>query len=615
MKDHLSEKKTREALADSLRTGLSPERSFMEARGRDAYIVTIEPLLNEGSCHHCHGTSRKVLGAMVVKQSVEHVYASLAAARNRLIVFSVIEIIGIIFLMDFLFYRLVTRRIRGLAEKSGQVSAGDISVEIHDDSRDSIGLLARNFDQMIRNIRDRIEYANSLKLGISDPLVMVDPDMKVTYMNEAAAELAGVRPEEVQGKKTCIQIFNSEGCPVKKAMETGQATMGAKATMKKADGKEVFVVTSAAALKDSAGKILGGFEIMRDISREVEAESVLRDSFVREEEAKKTLQNRVERLSGILTKVADGDLTVRAEMTGENDAMDKLVQMTNDMIDQMKRLLGQTKRAALTVVTGVGNISEGNQELLRRIQQQVATVGVTSATVKQVVSNIGQNATNTQRADSLSKEAVAVAVGGGQTVEKTAQAMNDMSEGSREIVEMMDLINEITFQTKLLSINAAVEAARAGEQGLGFAAVASEVRNLAKRSSEASKDIQGLAHDLMDRVNRGKEWVGQVENGFKKIVQTVKQVSDALGEVSLATQESSRGVEQIGRGVDEMSDVLERNVRLVDKLACAAEELNEKAGLLQGMAERFTLGDEGDIEVEDVSSPKSIQLSDKKRFG
>ncbi len=181
------------------------------------------PLLNESSCHHCHGTSQIVLGAMVVKHPVTEVYASLAAARNRQIMFSAVEIIGIILVINFLFNRLVTRRIKSLAEKTDQVSAGDISVEVHDDSRDSIGRLARNLDHMIRNIRDRIEYANSLSRGITDAFLMVDPDMKITYINDEAAKLAGVRPEEVQGKRTCEEVFNSDmcrtSCPIKKAMQ------------------------------------------------------------------------------------------------------------------------------------------------------------------------------------------------------------------------------------------------------------------------------------------------------------------------------------------------------------------------------------------------------------
>lgn len=611
--------KTREALADAISTGQSPKELITETKDKEAFLVTMMPLLNEKSCHHCHGKSKKVLGAMVVKHSVAEVYASLASARNLFILFCLVEIIGIILVMNFLFNRLVTRRIKSLAEKSDQVSAGDISVGVHDDSKDSIGKLARNFNQMIRNIRDRIEYANSLSLGITDAFLMVDPDMKITYINDAAAKIAGVRPDEVHGKRTCEEVFNSNmcrtSCPIKKAMRTGEVTAGQKVTLKNAEGKEIPIMASGATLLDSSGKILGGFEIMRDISKEVKAESVLQDSFLREEKEKEKMQGKVKDLTDILEKVAKGNLTVRAEMSGGNDAMDQLVKRTNETIDRMEELIGQTKNAALTVINGVRHISVGNQELSQRTQQQAATIEETSATVEQLVSSINQNASNTQQADNLSKEAVAVAVEGGNTVEKTTEAMNDVAEGSRKIVEMMDLINEITFQTNLLSINAAVEAARAGEHGRGFAVVADEIRNLARRSSDASKHIQTLVRDIMERVNTGKEWVGQLETGFKKIIQTIKQASDALSEVSLATQESSRGVDQIGQGMSEMSDVIEHDATLVDELASATERLNEKASLLQGMADKFTLTDKGDIGFEDFSFKKNPPILKTERRG
>jgi methyl-accepting chemotaxis protein len=616
---YLWEKKTQKALADAISTGLSPKESLAETGDKEAFLITIMPLLNESSCHHCHGTSQKVLGAMVVKHPVKGVYASLAAARNRLIMFSAVEIIGIILVINFLFNRLVTQRIMSLAEKTDQVSAGDISVEVHDDSRDSIGRLARNFDHMIQGIRDRIEYANSLSRGITDAFFMVDPDMRITYINDAAAKFAGVRPEEVQGKRTCEEVFNSDmcrtSCPIKKAMQTGEVAAGQKVTLKNAEGKEVPIMASGATLLDSSGKILGGFEIMRDIFKEVKAESILKNSFLKEEEEKKKLQSRVEDLSDILKRVSKGDLTVRGKMSSEKDAMDQLVQMTNETVDRMEELIGQTKNAALTVVKGVRQISEGNQELSQRTQQQAGTAEETGATVQELVSSITMNAANTQRADRLSKEAVTVAVEGGNIVEKTTEAINDMAEGSRKIVEMMDLINEITFQTSLLSINAAVEAARAGEHGRGFAVVADEIRRLAKRSSSASKDIQGLVRNIMDRASTGKEWVGQLENGFKKIIQTIKQASDALGEVSSATQESSRGVKQIGQAMGEMSDVVEHNAILVDELANATEQLNEKATLLKNMTHKFTLSDQYDIKVEDFSFKKSILGSKKERRG
>lgn len=621
MTEYLWKEETKNALTETLRTGISPKQSFSEIRGEDAFLVTIKPLLNESSCHHCHGGREKVLGAIVIKNSIKKVYASLASARNRLITFSIIEIVGITLLMTFLLYRLVTRRIEHLAEKTDQVSAGDMTVEVHDDYKDSIGRLSRNFNQLIINIRNRIRIDNSIRLGIPYPLIMTDSNMKITYINDAAAKLAGVTSDAVQGKKICSEVFKGDvcytaECPIKKAIETGEATVGYTITMKDPQGgKEIPMMTTADALRDSQGKIYGGFELMYDISKEVEAENQLKDAYHREEKAKEELQRNVETLSNTLRKVAEGDLLARAQIEGENDAMNQLVQRTNDTIDHMKELIGETKKTTNTVVKGARNISEGNQELSERTQQQAANVEETSATLQELVANINHNASSIHRADTLAKEAVAVAIEGGTIVEKTIQSMGSMAEDSRKIVEMTDLINDITFQTNLLSVNAAVEAARAGEQGRGFAVVAKEVRNLAKKSSETSKDTRNLIRDIMNNVDTGKEWIGELNTGFQKIIQSIKEVSNALSEVSSATQESSKGLEQIGYAINETSGVIEHNALFVSQIANAAEQLRGKADLLQKMTDKFTLGDLAEIEDEDILIEKPKSDFGKERRG
>jgi methyl-accepting chemotaxis protein len=139
--------------------------------------------------------------------------------------------------------------------------------------------------------------------------------------------------------------------------------------------------------------------------------------------------------------------------------------------------------------------------------------------------------------------------------------------------------------------------------------VANEVRSLARRSSEASKDIQNLVREIQEKVANGKEWVGELETGFKKIINTIQQVSDSLSEVSLATQESSQGIEQIGRAVTEMTDVIEHNAALVDELAQATDILNEKAELLQGMSTRFVLGERFRVNAQAASFETLITVA------
>ncbi|MBU4345637.1 MAG: methyl-accepting chemotaxis protein [Desulfobacteraceae bacterium] len=595
---------SRKALAEALETGKAPGISFHDMENKDPFLVNIKPILNESSCYHCHGSSRKVLGVMVIKQPVKNVFAVISHARNRLIIYFAAALIGLVIFINFFFSRVISRRIQRLKETTSRVAAGDVTVEaVDDDNRDSIGSLSRNFNQMVKSIRDRMEYANSLKLGITDPFFMVDPEMNVTFINENAARMSGLSPDEAIGKP-CHKVFHSSACekdcPVKNALDTGEFTEGKRMTLTDRKGNETPVMSISSILKDSSGKVLGAFEIIRDLTSEVEAEKSLQEAYLREGKAKQELEKKVEDFSEMLKLVAKGDFTVRGTLSGTGDAMDMMAKRINEMLNGIVNLIAQVKNHIVPVIKGVAQISEGNQSLSQRTQQQASAMEEISATLEQLISNTTENLTNTRNADSLSKDAVKVAHDGVEEVEKTSHAMVEMSNASQKIVEMVELINEITFQTNLLSINAAVEAARAGEQGRGFAVVATEIRNLAKRSGAASKDIQTLVKEIMSKVTATEKWVDKLKECFTGIVQTSMQVSDALGEVSLGNEETSKGIEQISNGTQEMSDVNEKNAYFVEEISQETEKLMEKARQLQHISGVFILGDKEEQKEEDL---------------
>ncbi len=613
---YLQGNESRKALAEALATGKAPGISFSETEGEDPFLVTIKPILNESSCHHCHGAGRKVLGAMVIKQPVKNVFAAINHTRNRLIIYFVAALIGVVVFINFFFSRLVSRRIQLLKEKTSRVAAGDVTVEAVDDSRDSIGSLSRNFNQMVKSIRDRMEYANSLKLGIIDPFLMVDPELNVTFINENAARMSSLSLDKAIGRP-CHEVFHSSACdkdcPVKKALDTGEIAEGKRMTLTDRKGNEFPAMSISSILKDSSGKVLGAFEIIRDLTAEVEAEKSLQEAYLKEGKAKQELEKRVEDLSKMLKQVAKGDFTMRGTFSGTEDAMDVMTKRINETFDSIVNLIAQVKNHIIPVIRGVAQISKGNQSLSQRTQQQASAMEEISATLEQLVSNTTENLTNTRHADSLSKDAVKVAQEGVEEVEKTSHAMVEMSNASQKIVEMVELINEITFQTNLLSINAAVEAARAGEQGRGFAVVASEIRNLAKRSGAASKDIQILVREIMSKVTATGQWVDKLKECFTEIVQTSRQVSDALGEVSLGNEESSKGIEQISHGTQELSDVNEKNAYFVEEISQETQKLAEKAQQLHNIAGVFILEDKEEQKEDDLKIEKDPLPARKDR--
>ncbi len=337
------------ALGKLLRNGAPGHQvSFEEEQDGRKYLITIHRILNEKECHHCHGATRKVLGSLLTKRSTDATYAAIASLRNKTIAISVLGIGVIIALIYFLLIKLVTRPVSELAAKAEQLARGDLTVSVPVRSEDSIGVLGESFNSMVTSIKEQIEVADSLKKVIADPLFMVDLDMIVTYMNEACALITGYSREETEGKLTCREILHSDicnktDCPVQRTFKEGLPVKGIRTTIVSKTGKKIPIMTSASALKDAHGRIVGAVEVFKDISDilEVERLQYVKQMAKREEEQRQYLELRAENLLKVLAQASEGNLKVRAALSGEECdkcVMDKIAAHTNQMLDNLEKL-------------------------------------------------------------------------------------------------------------------------------------------------------------------------------------------------------------------------------------------------------------------------------------
>ncbi|TAM01134.1 MAG: PAS domain-containing protein [Paraburkholderia sp.] len=278
--------------------------------------------------------------------------------------------------------------------------------------------------------------------------------------------------------------------------------------------------------------------------------------------------NRVDEIGMILRAINQSGLNLRS------------------LVDDVSGQLGGLRRAS-------SDIAAGNQHLNDRSLQSAASLEETAASMEQMTVTVKNNADTAIQASRLAASASQAASDGNAVARDVIATMSEITEASRKIREIITLIEGISFQTNILSLNAAVEAARAGEHGRGFAVVAGEVRTLAQRSSSAAREITALINDSVAKTASGGELVGKAGDAMRNILGQVTRVADLIGEISSATNEQFSGISQVNVAVTQLDQMTQQNANLVQQSADAADDLQIRTGRLVEAVKIFQAGAAG----------------------
>ena len=484
---------------------------------------------------------------------------------------------------------VVSRAISGPLDSviavSRNISAGKLDNTIETSRKDEIGVVLASFAELQTHLRKLIaENRCQLEaIGNVQAIIEFELDGTIRWANANFINAMGYSLEEIRGQHHRMFVNAADrSSPAYEQfwakLRRGGNEKGRFLRLAKG-GREVWLDGFYSPLPGADGKPVKVVKYVSEVTTQVLQRQAMERAVLQTQEAIRT--------------ATEGDLTARVAAEEQTGDLRKMSESINSLLASMTDMVGKVQGVASEVYRGADEISQGSANLSQRTEEQSSSLEETASSMEEMTSTVKQNADNAAQANQLATAARDQAEKGGVVTAKAVRAMTDINDASKKIADIIGVIDEIAFQTNLLALNAAVEAARAGEQGRGFAVVASEVRSLAGRSATAAKEIKGLIHDSVRKVQDGSVLVTQSGQTLEQIVASVKQVSDIVAEIAAASRDQSSGIEQVNRAVMQMDEMTQQNAALVEQASAASQSMADQARALNEMMSRYRIGGAG----------------------
>ncbi|MFA6788594.1 MAG: HAMP domain-containing methyl-accepting chemotaxis protein [Arcobacteraceae bacterium] len=272
------------------------------------------------------------------------------------------------------------------------------------------------------------------------------------------------------------------------------------------------------------------------------------------------------------------------------------------------KLVGNNTSEILAMIMNTGDSLKENTEVLsgasanlsKSSNKQAASLEETAAALEQITANIKGNTEASSKMAMLAQNVTASAQNGLTLANETAKSMDEINTQVSSINEAIEVIDQIAFQTNILSLNAAVEAATAGEAGKGFAVVAAEVRNLASRSAEAAKEIKDIVEHASSKARAGKQISSKMIEGYDELNDNIKNTIEMIENVANASKEQERGIVQINDAVSALDKSTQENATVADRISNMSEQIAQMSNALVTAASRASFLPDARNEVCDI---------------
>ncbi|MCL2216551.1 MAG: methyl-accepting chemotaxis protein [Defluviitaleaceae bacterium] len=606
------------------------------AAATDNNPTAIANVLGMSAAFHGNITAQYTLMRDQAMEVIYGVADELATtANNTMILLIVLAVVGVILgiVIAMIISQVITKPIQDIVTVLDEVSNGNFNVNIRTDAKDETGVLAQSTKKLVGNlttlINDMDQMSQEHENG--DIEAFINENSYIGQYKLVAEKINRMVSAHIDTMREVVGVFSDIASgsfdadiaqlPGKKAF-LNEAINSMRAQIKNVAG-EIDGMIEAAAIKGNLAfhidksrysgdwsKIMDGLnkiaeavnapvvEIRNVMDRLSEGLfdlkvngnyagdfAAIRDSV---NETIDTLSGYVIEMSQALSTVSSGDLTrsIHREYVGEFALIKDSI---NNIVSTLNKTMSEISAASAQVMSGSRQIANSSMELANGAQTQASSVQELNASIDIISTQTRQNAENATEANGLSSRSTENAKSGNEAMKQMLDAMLQIKESSSNISRIIKVIQDIAFQTNLLSLNAAVEAARAGEHGRGFSVVAEEVRNLANRSQMAATETTALIESSITRVETGSGIAETTSESLDTIVKNAGEVSAIINNISRASLEQAEAVSQVSDGLAQISKIVQSNSAVSEEAAAAAEELSSQAELLQQLVSVFKL--------------------------
>jgi methyl-accepting chemotaxis protein len=405
-----------------------------------------------------------------------------------------------------------------------------------------------------------------------------------------------------------------------------QPLKGLSSAMDRLAGGDLHAGVEGGDRRDELGGMARAVQVFKDAGLEkqrLEAETVAQRSLTEQERIKaeqakaQTAKEQAQVVASIgtgLERLSGGDLTFQLTEAFSPE-YETLRANFNSAMSQLQQTMRTVVGRTHGLRSGGEEITQASDDLSKRTEQQAASLEETAAALDQITATVKKTADGAIEARKVVAIAKADAEKSAAIVGEAVGAMTRIEDSSRQIGQIIGVIDEIAFQTNLLALNAGVEAARAGDAGRGFAVVASEVRALAQRSAQAAKEIKALISASTTQVAQGVDLVGQAGLALARIAEQVTQINGVVSEIAASAQEQATGLHQVNAAVNQMDQVTQQNAAMVEQATAAAHSLREETDALSDLIGQFRVGDTDPVAAipgPNLRKPNPVQAVQQK---